>query len=189
MGHGARHVLLMTGVPGVGKTTLLRRVAEKAERRLGGFTTEEMRKRGQRVGFRIVPLHGSARVMAHVDLGGGARVGRYGVDVAAIDAVAEATLALDPGVEVYLVDEIGKMECFSQRFVAAMRRLLDSDRPLVASIARTGGGFIAEVKRRQDVELWEVTARNRDALVDPVLEWIAARSSGRRSGVAGSERG
>jgi nucleoside-triphosphatase len=177
MGHGARHVLLVTGVPGVGKTTLLRRVAEKAERRLGGFTTEEMRKRGQRVGFRIVPLGGSGRVMAHIDLGGRARVGRYGVDIAAIDAVAEATLALDPGVEVYLVDEIGKMECFSSRFVAAMRCLLDSDRLIVTSIARTGGGFIAEVKRRQDVDVWEVTARNRDALVDPILEWIASRSA------------
>jgi nucleoside-triphosphatase len=115
--------------------------------------------------------------MAHVDFRSHARVGRYGVDVDAIDAVAETALALDPGVGVYVVDEIGKMECFSQRFVAAMRRLLDSDKPVVASIARKGTGFIAEVKRRHDVELWEVTVRNRDALADLILKWIAERAT------------
>jgi len=172
----AGHVLLLTGAPGVGKTTLLRRVAEKVPAQLRGFTTEEIRTQGRRVGFRIVPLHGPGAVMAHIDLRSRARVGRYGVDVGAIDAVAETALALDPDVSVYLVDEIGKMECFSLRFVAAMRRLLDSDKRIVASIARKGTGFIAEVKRRPDVELWEVTAGNRDALVDPILGWMRGGS-------------
>jgi len=172
-----QHVLLVTGVPGVGKTTLLRRVAEQAQQPLGGFTTEEIRTQGQRVGFRIVPLLGRGRVMAHVSLRSHARVGHYGVDVDAIDAVAESALALDPDVGVYVVDEIGKMECFSQRFVAAMRRLLDSDKRVVASIARKGTGFIAEVKRRPDVELWEVTVRNRDGLADLILKWIAERAT------------
>jgi nucleoside-triphosphatase len=158
------HVLLVTGIPGVGKTTLLRRVAEQVPLQLGGFTTEEMRRRGERVGFRIVPL--------------------YGVDIAAIDAVAETALALDRDTDVYLVDEIGKMECFSQRFVAAVRRLLDSDKRLVASIAQKGTGFIAEVKHRPDIELWEVTVRNRDALVAPLLQWI----SGRRRSAGGCVR-
>ncbi len=172
-----QHVLLVTGVPGVGKTTLLRRVTEQAQQPLGGFTTEEIRTQGQRVGFRIVPVHGRGRVMAHVDFRSHARVGHYGVDVDAIDAVAASALALDPDVGVYVVDEIGKMECFSQRFVAAMRRLLDSDKRVVASIARKGTGFIAEVKRRPDVELWEVTVRNRDALADLILKWIAERAT------------
>jgi nucleoside-triphosphatase len=159
-------------VPGVGKTTLLRRVAAAlGERRLGGFTTEEVRERGQRVGFRIAPHRGAARLMAHVDFGP-PRVGRYGVDVAAIDAVAEATLALDPAVPIYLVDEIGKMECLSARFVARMRALLDSDRPIVASVARRGAGFIEEVKGRADVELWEISPQNRDALVERILAWL-----------------
>jgi len=110
--------------------------------------------------------------MAHVNLPGRERVGRYGVDVAAIDAVAESALALDPAVDVYLVDEIGKMECFSPRFVASMRALLDSDKRVVATVARRGEGFIAEVKRRRDVELWEVQAQNRDALVNRIVGWI-----------------
>jgi nucleoside-triphosphatase len=91
------------------------------------------------------------------------------VDVVAVDAVAEETLAVEPGVSVYLVDEIGKMECLSARFVALMRALLGSDRRIVASVARRGGGFIEEVKARPDVELWEISPRNRDTMVGRIL--------------------
>jgi nucleoside-triphosphatase len=78
------------------------------------------------------------------------------------------------------VDEIGKMECFSQRFVAAMRALLDSDRRVLATIARRGTGFIAEVRRRGDAELLEVTARSRDLLPEEIVAWARA-GPGRRS--------
>jgi nucleoside-triphosphatase len=83
---------------------------------------------------------------------------------------------LDPdAAELFLVDEIGKMECLSERFIAAMRGLLDSGRVVVATVALRGGGFIAEVKRRRGVTLWEVTRTNRDALPAEVLGWIGAR--------------
>lgn len=110
--------------------------------------------------------------MAHVSSDAPPRVGRYGVDVAAIDAVAEEALPVDPKVAVYIVDEVGKMECFSARFVARMRALLDSDRRVVASAARQGGGFIEEVKARRDVEIWELTPQNRDQLVERILQWL-----------------
>jgi nucleoside-triphosphatase len=169
---------MVAGVPGVGKTTLLLRVASslaaRGTARCSGFTTEEIRAGGRRQGFRIVPLSGPGRVMAHVDFRVPNRVGRYGVDVSAVDATAAATLALDPDVSLYLVDEIGKMECFSERFVQAVRALLDARKRVVATVARRGAGFIAEVKRRPDVELWEVTVRNRDSLVGSILAWIGS---------------
>jgi nucleoside-triphosphatase len=133
-----------------------------------------VREHAQRVGFRIAPHEGRGRLMAHVDFEGPLRVGRYGVDVAAIDAVAEQTLAVDPAVSVYLVDEIGKMECLSEGFVARMRALLDSDRCVVASVALRGAGSIEKVKGRPDVELWEISPQNRDALVERILAWLEA---------------
>ena len=48
-------VLLLTGVPGIGKTTVIRRAADRLKgRRLGGFYTEEIREQGDRRGFRLV---------------------------------------------------------------------------------------------------------------------------------------
>lgn len=170
---GAGPALLLTASPGTGKTTVLRRVvADLADRRLAGFYTEEIRQDGQRRGFRLVTLDGRQAVMADVDLRGPDRVGRYGVDVAVVNGLAADALAVRADVEVYLVDEIGAMECRSSRFVTAMRALLDSPVPVVATIARRGGGFIAEVKRRGDIALWEVTRANRDAMPARVLAWL-----------------
>jgi nucleoside-triphosphatase len=173
-------LLLLTGAPGVGKTTLIRRLADSLRgRRIRGFTTDEIRRRGARLGFRIVPFGGEERVMAHIDFSSEAHVGRYGVDVTAIDAVSDSELTLlDPAAELYLVDEIGKMECLSARFVAGIRRLLENDRPVAATVARSGGGFIAEVKRQPRAEVWEVTQRNRDDLVRRATHWLLERVHG-----------
>ena len=68
------------------------------------------------------------------------------------------------------MDEIGKMECLSARFVAHMRRILDGRVPLIATVAQRGTGFIAEVKRREDCELLTLTRANRDAMPQQLLE-------------------
>jgi nucleoside-triphosphatase len=169
--------LLLTGAPGVGKTTIVRRVAERlAKRRLGGFYTAEIRVSGERQGFRLVGFDGSERVLAHVNFRAAPRVSKYGVDVAALDSVAENLLAPRPDVSVYLVDEIGKMECLSPRFVEAMRGLLDARAVVIATVAVKGGGFIAEVKGRPDALVWEITRANRDAMPERIAAWLAERS-------------
>lgn len=168
------HVLL-AGRPGVGKTTVVRRTAERlveAGFEVAGFYTEETRdERDRRRGFRGVPLAGGqAATIAAVDLEGEPRVSRYGVDVEAVDRLAEEHL--DPGddVDVVLVDEIGKMECLSDLFVDRVRALLDAGRPVLATVGPGGEGFREEVRRRDDVDLWRVTEGNRDALPRQLAE-------------------
>jgi nucleoside-triphosphatase len=169
----AGRILLLTGMPGVGKTTVIRRVAERLDgMRLSGFYTEELREAGERTGFRLVDFGGGALTFAHVGFGA-PRVSRYGVDVAALDARAEALLAPRADVDVFLVDEIGKMECLSARFVACMRRLLASNSRVVATVAKKGEGFIAEARRWQGAALWEVSHDNRERLPDEIVGWLA----------------
>ena len=165
--------LFFTGQAGVGKTTVIRAVASGlVGARLGGFFTQEMRSRGVRRGFELVTFDGRRAVMAHVDHRGSPRVGKYGVDAGVLEITARTSLAVDRGIDVYLVDEIGKMECLSPGFVVAMRALLDTGRPVVATIGERGGGFIAEVKRRKDVALWRLTRDNRDAVPARILTWL-----------------
>ncbi len=172
MSHGRN--LLLTGPPGVGKTTVLAAVARQlSARKLGGFLTEEIRPGRQRLGFDLVPFQGERRTMAHCDFSSPHRVGRYGVDVGTIDDIAEAALGPRADAELFLVDEIGKMECFSKAFVEAIARLLEDPRPLLVSVARQGPGLITEVKQRTDVELWQVTTKNRQRMPDEVVSWLS----------------
>ena len=164
--------LLLTGPPGVGKTSVLRTTARKlAGFHLVGFYTEEIRAGRERRGFRLVTFAGAAAVIAHVDLPP-PRISRYGVDVATIDRFAVTLKDTSHRSAIYLIDEIGKMECLSAAFVEATRRLIDSGRPLVATVGQRGGGFIDDVKRRRDVEVWTVTRTTRDTLPDRIVAWI-----------------
>jgi nucleoside-triphosphatase len=172
-------VLLLTGAPGSGKTTVVRHVAEELRKkkcRIAGFLTTEIREGRERVGFRIETFEGRSTIFAHVSIRSPHRVSRYGVDVAALDEIVDDVLAASRNADVYLIDEIGKMECFSARFVAATKTLLDEGRLVVATVALRGGGFIEEVKRRPDVELLRITRSHRDRVPARILEWIAVRS-------------
>lgn len=164
-------ILLLTGAPGVGKTTVLRKVATGLPGwKIAGFYTEEIRSsHGERSGFRLMCFDGRSGEMARADFHGPQRIGKYGVDVAVIDELAPAALSLDQRADIYLVDEIGKMECLSDKFVAAMEKLLGSGKLVVATVALHGEGFIDEVKRRPGVQLWQVTRGDRDYLPADII--------------------
>ncbi len=170
--------ILLTGAPGDGKTTVVGKVAAGLRgRTIRGFTTAEIRSGRERQGFRLETFDGRSAVFAHVSIRSLHHVGKYGVDVAALDALVGEALDPRANADVYLVDEIGKMECLSEKFVAAIKDLLDSGRPLVATVALLGSGFIEQVKRRPDVELLTVTRSNRDSLPDEILARLPGLSS------------
>jgi nucleoside-triphosphatase len=174
------HVLQITGAPGIGKTTVIRKVADELSRKgLRGFYTEEIREKEERRGFRMVAFDGTTHIIADVDFPKRHRVGKYGVDVQMLDDAAQL-LRPDLHARVYLVDEIGRMECLSQRFVTAMRFLISTDIPVVATVGVRGGGLIAEVKRRPECELWEVTRANRDDFPGRVMAWLSERMTDSR---------
>ncbi len=171
MSETAPRTLLLTGRPGVGKTTVIRRVVEELDGPAAGFYTEEIRDAEGRKGFRIVSFDGWRRIMAHVEIEGEPRVSKYGVDVAAVD---EAVARIPESAPLFVIDEIGRMECYSEAFVDLVRRLLSAETPLLATVARRAGGFIADVREHEDARLVEVTRRNRDRLPAKILEWIRA---------------
>jgi len=169
-------VLLLVGRPGIGKTTVVKRVAEALGERAGGFYTEEIRGPGGRKGFRLVTLDGHEVVMAHVTLRGGGRprVGRYGVDVGAIERVGVAALrrAMEQD-RIVIVDEIGKMELFCGPFKEAVLAAVGGPYAVVATAMAKPNPWVDALKAMPNVTLWEVTAENRDRLAGRVLEWLA----------------
>jgi len=93
-------------------------------------------------------------------------VGKYGVNINDIDNVAVLAMQTDNEKVLVVIDEIGKMECFSDLFKDAVLRALDSKNPVLGSIALSGGPFITKIRRRDDILLVEVTKDNRDSLAE-----------------------
>jgi nucleoside-triphosphatase len=163
--------VLLTGRPGCGKTTLVRRVVKELAQSAGGFYTEEIRKHRERVGFRIVTLDGKEGVFAHVNLKTQQRLGKYGLDLSpletiGIEAVCEAVRAQ----ELTVIDEIGPMEIRSAIFRDVVNDALNSRAPLLGTITARPFPFTDAIKKRGDITLIEVRADNREQLVSELSD-------------------
>ncbi len=162
--------ILITGSPGTGKTTLVRSLCHSLKDfNPAGFYTQEIREKGKRLGFELVSLDGPGMILAHTDLPGDFQVGRYVVDVSGFDRFLKRLRLDNTQTGLIVIDEIGKMECFSDNFAALVYTALDSPIPVLATVAAKGGGLITAVKKRPDVEVVELTLHNRNELA-PELE-------------------
>lgn len=161
--------ILFTGLPGCGKSTIIEKILKAVNMPSTGFFTREIRERGRREGFSITTLDGRHGILAHIDIRGRERVGRYGVNLQDIDNIAVPSIV--PGKEnaLIVIDEIGKMECLSTAFKKSLINALDSVNPVVGSISLKGDAFIANLKKRPDTLLIMVTEKNRDNLAEEFI--------------------
>jgi len=169
-------VFLLTGRPGCGKTTLIRRLVEGLGVPAGGFYTEEIRRGSRREGFALVTLDGRTATLASVHSPSRHRVSKYGVDLESIDevgvpaierATAEAALVV--------IDEIGKMELFSNRFRQAVLSALESGKPILGSIMLAPHPWADAIKARPEVEVILLTEVNRSQVQTDLLARLRDR--------------
>ncbi len=162
---------LITGKPGVGKTTLVQKIIKRmGSINMAGFYTSEIRSAGSRLGFELQGLNGGYRTLAHVEIDSRHRVGRYGVDKDGFEEFLATLDLLNPDVELIVIDEIGKMELFSYRFRSLVCDALSADKQVLATIPLKGNEFIRVIKQRLDIKLLEVTHANRDRLPAAIVE-------------------
>jgi nucleoside-triphosphatase len=167
--------VLLTGLPGCGKTTAVMKIIDRLDtRRIAGFYTQEIRQNDTRKGFRWISLDGTAGTLAHVDVNSRFKVGKYRVDVKGFEESVVPLLEVDrPGIRLFVIDEIGKMECLSGRFVRAVSRLFASDRAILATVAQKGTKLIAEAKKYPGVRLFNLTRQNCDEFIGDILEALS----------------
>ena len=167
--------LLLTGRPGCGKTTLIKRVVNKLALAAGGFYTEEMREAGTRVGFKLVTLDGEEAVFAHVDFKTRQRVGKYGLNLSTLEAVGVKAIREAVRMQqLVVIDEIGPMELRSAIFRDAVSEALRSNVPILATIVARPLPFTDPIKTRGDVTVIEVRPTNRDQLVTELADQLTA---------------
>jgi nucleoside-triphosphatase len=164
--------IFLTGAPSSGKTTVVKKVIAGLDRPANGFYTQEERIEGRRVGFLMKTLDGGKGYLAHQDIKSNFHIRRYGVSIENIETVAVPSI--EPrNTDIIILDEIGKMECFSEVFKRAAVKALDSPNIVIGTITFGGDDFIKGIKNRDDMEIFEVTTENRDALPGSILEKIS----------------
>ena len=169
--------ILLTGRPGCGKTTLIKRVVDELALPAGGFYTEEIRQRGERVGFKIITLSGEEAVFADVDFRTPQRLGKYGLDLAALETVGvEALRTAVRGRQLVVIDEIGPMEIRSTIFRDVVHQVFDSPdvSGILGTITARSFPFTDAIKERSDVNMIDVRPSNRDQLVSELSEQFVA---------------
>jgi len=170
--------ILITGLPGVGKTTLIKKISEELKHlHPVGFYTTEIREEGMRKGFELISLEGRKGILSHIDIKSPYRVGKYKVDIKSFEDFLDQIKFFAPTIGLIIIDEIGKMECFSDKFKKILNDILDSEKWVIATIALKGSELIAEIKKREDIKLFEMTKSNRDSLFSEILKEITAKNS------------
>ena len=163
--------LLITGLPGVGKTTLIKKLSELLQNlHPVGFFTEEIREEGVRKGFELISLNGRRGILSHKNIRTPFGVGEYKVDIKSFEDFLGSISFFNTLTRLIIIDEIGKMECFSDQFKKLLKEVLDSEKWVIGTIASKGSGFIAEIKGRKDVKIFEITKKNRDFLFLEILK-------------------
>ena len=164
-----KRVLLLTGSPGIGKTTLIKAIELLKARgvSVGGMISREVREGGVRVGFEIVDLtSGKHGWLANINQQGGPKVGKYHVNLEDLEGIGAKTIT--EAVEkcsVVAVDEIGPMELYSPKFKQAVKRAFDSGKPVMAVVhAKAKDPLVTQVKRRIDAQIFNVTFSDREKL-------------------------
>lgn len=173
---------VLTGPPRSGKSTVIEQIVSiLQEHRLsiGGIYCPELRQEGERVGFKIVDLGtGATAMLAHVDRETGPSVGKYRVCIDNLDSIChQAIPATFDSIDCIVVDEIAPMETHSTVFIQEVRRALNAQLPVIAVVHhRSTEGFIGEVKRRTDIESFEVTPETREELPKEISATILLAS-------------
>ena len=165
--------IFLTGAPSSGKTTVIKKVIQKLCLPINGFYTEEEKLGDRRVGFLMKSLDGQKGYLAHQNISSPFKIRRYGVSTKNIESIAVPSIKPRKN-SVIILDEIGKMECFSKVFVKAATEALNAENIVLGTITLGGNEFIKAVKLRDDLELIEVTLDNRDELPDLLIEKIMA---------------
>ncbi len=169
--------ILISGPPGAGKSELIKRVLEHVSPgAASGFLTEEIRDGYQRVGFRIVTTDGREGLLAHVKLAGDNRLGKYGLDIAGFENLV--LHLIDPAqveAPILVMDEVGRMECLSVKFMAAVDFALGSSKMVVATVSSQDEGYPGELRKRPGIEILQLTRDNHEEIFPRILKRINRR--------------
>jgi nucleoside-triphosphatase len=171
-----RKNIMISGMPGVGKTSLLKAILSQLPLSAGGFVSEEIREGGERVGFSLKSLDGREGILAHKNLPTPHRFGKYYINLDDLEKIAVQSIEeAISNKELIVIDEIGKMELFSPLFRQTVIRALDCPKPLLATLHRGNDPFLNSIRKREDTIVFWLTPKNKEEISAEILSLLSAK--------------
>jgi nucleoside-triphosphatase len=159
--------IAVTGSPGIGKSTLVAKVAATAGMRVGGMLARDKRYKDRRVGFELLDLASGAIGVLADETGSGPQLGKYRVHPEDLDGIGAQAVENALNCDLIVVDEVGPMELSSKRFVYAVEMAMASSRPMLVVLHEWSNHRLAK-KIRSTFHVITVTRENREALIDEI---------------------
>jgi len=170
-------IIVLTGAPGVGKTTAVIRVARALKERgvkVGGIVSRELRINNMRVGFEFIDLTSNDRSVLASITGNGPKVGKYFVNVAGCRFAAERLTNAVRNSDVIICDEIGPMELKSKEFIDSVKNLLEVDKKVIVVVHQKLQHPLTDEFRNKSSLLINLDLKNREKVNEILLDRLIA---------------
>ncbi|MCS7250026.1 MAG: NTPase [candidate division WOR-3 bacterium] len=168
-----KSIFLITGKPGIGKTTLIKKLISFFNlKNICGFYTEEIRERNVRVGFKIITFYNGEGILAHINFFSPYKISKYYVDIQNFEKLVIPELSLAKEKKIVFIDEIGKMELFSEKFKEKVIEIFNLNKIIIATIPISKIDFIESLKSLPKVKVYEITFENRNQMLEILKEEI-----------------
>ena len=168
-------IILLTGLPRTGKTTVLNRFLKAHQNDCDWIVSHEIRNAAdERVGFEASTSSGDRGIFAHKEhIQSEWEMGGYRVDLHVIDRLFAQTISdsMAQLTRLLVLDEIGRMQMMSPRFVDVIDRQFQSDKFVLATI-RHGDEWAEVYKQNPRAQVIEVTLENRERLPEMLEELL-----------------
>lgn len=169
-------MILLTAPPRTGKSTAIRKIVNMLGReKCGGFYTEEIRKDGERVGFKIISLNGEEGILAHISFDSEFKISRYGVDLDTFEKIClkelHRAISTD-SIKYIIIDEIGPMQLFSEEYKELLMQMLSIDKKVIGTIFYASYDWLDDFKKNEHVKLIEIDENNRNDITLQIVEEI-----------------
>src|ERR687891_48680 len=125
-------IIILTGAPGVVKTTVVMDIAHKLKE--GGIKVGGIISREVRTGFEFIDLVTNDKDLLASVTENGPRVGKYFVNLSRCRFAASRLINALTNSDIIICDEIGPMELKSMEFIDAARNLLMSDKNVIVVV-------------------------------------------------------
>ncbi len=160
--------IFLTGRAGVGKSTIIKKILDRIDKSVGGIFTPEIREDGKRKGFKIVDIDsGEEGILASVNQDEGPKISKYRVNLDDLDRFSDRILDAVEGKDVIVIDEVGKMEMYSDKFKVALDEAIESDKLLLATLHKS-----LVIRFGSKGNMFKVTGENRDDLPEELIKII-----------------